>query len=177
MNQASVALDPPFSEHAVMKHVSAEITIREASVSDSAEVAEVFNAAFTPLRSIYRPTDEAAACQTERIAEGTRIVAEFSRRIVGTVQFVNHKKNVHLIGLAVHPEFQRKGVARYLIEWIVARTPSLGQKVALNTIRETGNVPVFERLGFQVVDEEIASWCISDDYLEVHDVKMERITA
>ena len=161
-----------------MQQDPTDITSREASATDTADVDNVFNEAFKPLRSIYRPTGDAIAHQAERAKEGTRLVAEVKGRIVGTVQFVVHKRHVHVIGLAVRPDFQRMGVARRMIEWIVDQTPSLGHNVvALDTIKETGNVPLFERIGFRVVHEQVATWCVSDDYAEVHDVKMERDVA
>lgn len=158
-----------------MPQARTHITIREAEVDAAADVREVSDAGFARLRSVYRPTREAVARQAERAKEGTRLVAEIEGRIVGTVQVARHKDHVHLIGLAVHPGFQRMGVARRMIEWVVARAPALGYNiVALDTIKETGNVALFERMGFRVVDEEVANWCVSDDYGELHDVRMER---
>lgn len=161
-----------------MRQFDTRILIREAIPDDAIDVSEVFAAAFAPLRSIYRPTSEAEARQAERANEGTRLVAEINQQIVGTVQFASHTKHVHVIGLAVHPDFHRRGVARRMIEWIVTRTPSFGHNiVALETIKETGNVPMFEELGFKVVREAVATWCISDNYTKVHDVTMERNVA
>jgi GNAT superfamily N-acetyltransferase len=138
--------------------------IRVARPDDTAVALEVFNAAFAPLRSIYRPIGEVAARQGERAKEGTRLVAEIERCIVGTVQFAVHEKHVHIIGLAVHPDFQGIGVARCLIKWVVARTPGLGHNiVAVDTIKETGNVAFFEKIGFHVVHENVATWCESDE--------------
>jgi len=158
-----------------MTQASTHITIREAEVDDAVDVREVSEAAFATLRSVYRPTGEAVARQAERAKEGTRLVAEIEERVVGTVQIAGHEDHVHMMGLAVHPDFQRMGVARRMIEWVVARAPTLGHNVvALDTIRETGNVPLFESMGFRVVDEEVANWCVSDEYGELHDVRMER---
>ena len=151
------------------------LRIRKAKPDDAAHVANVFNAAFKPLRSIYCPTGDAIKHQAERAEEGTRLVAEIEGRIVGTVQFDDHKKHIHVIGLAVHPDFQRIGVARGMIEWVLLCAPTLGHSVvALDTIKETGNVLFFEKMGFQVVHEEIATWCTSDDHTRVHNITMEQ---
>ncbi|WP_417382799.1 GNAT family N-acetyltransferase [Gimesia sp.] len=152
-----------------------DILIREAKPADDAEVTTVFETAFEPLRSIYRPTGAALARQAERAQAGTRLLAEIDGKIVATVQYDLHADHIHVIGLAVHPDFQRKGIAGQLLDWICIRTKNLGQPaVVLDTIRETGNVPLFEKLGFRVVHEEKATWCISDTYQEVHDVKLQR---
>lgn len=153
-----------------------DILIREATPADAAEVTTVFETAFAPLRSIYRPTDAALACQAERAQTDTRLVAEFDGKIVATVQYDLHAEHVHVIGLAVHPDFQHKGIARRLLDWIYMRAKELElPAVVLDTIRETDNVPLFEKLGFRVVHEETAIWCVSEAYREVHDVKLERI--
>lgn len=134
----------------VMQHKPTNITIREATADDAVAVTEVSSAAFAPLRSIYRPTSEAIARQAERTKRGeagTRLVAEIAGRVVGTVQFANNHQHIHVIGLAVSPDFQRLGVARRMLEWIVALATSLGRnRVVLETIKETGNVPLFENL-------------------------------
>jgi predicted N-acetyltransferase YhbS len=158
-----------------MRQLSPPITIRSATTADADDVAAVFEAAFAPLRSIYRPTGEAAARQGERGKAGVRLVAELDGRVVGTVQFDSHEKHVHVIGLAVHPAFQRKGVARRLLDWIVDYAPTLGHHVVvLDTIKETGNVPLFEKLGFRVFDERVTIEFESEIHSELHEVKMER---
>jgi len=98
-----------------MQPTPPHITIRKATGDDVEHVAAIFAAAFAPLRSIYRPTDEVVARQTEHAKEGTRLVAEVEEQVVATVQFDRHKEHVHVIGLAVHPDFQRMGIARRMI--------------------------------------------------------------
>ncbi len=158
-----------------MQQAPPHITIRKATADDADDVAAVFNAAFAPLRSIYRPTGEVIARQADCAKERTRLVAEFGGQIVATVQFDNHKEHVHVIGLAVHPHFQRMGIARRMIDWIVAHVPTLGHNlVALDTIKETGNVSLFEKLGFCVFEEGITTCFESEEYPKLHEVKMER---
>lgn len=90
--------------------------VRVAEPGDVEIAAAVSREAFERLRLVYRPTGAAAVLQADRANEGTRLVAEIDNRIVGTVQFDVHRLHVHLIGLAVQPEFQRRGVARNMIE-------------------------------------------------------------
>lgn len=158
-----------------MQQAAPHITIRKATADDADDVATVFDVAFAPLRAIYRPTSEIAARQAERAKEGARLVAEVEGQVVATVQYDSHKDHVHVIGLAVHPDFQRMGIARRMIDWIVEQAPTLGHTlVVLNTIKETGNVPVFEKLGFRVFYEAVATSFVSEEYPELHEVKMER---
>lgn len=161
-----------------MQRAPPPITIRNATADDADDVVAVFEAAFAPLRSIYRPTGQVAARQADRPTEGTRLVAEFNGQIVATVQFDSHKKHVHVIGLAVHPDFQRMRIARRLIDWIVDHASTLGHNlVVLATIKETGNVPLFEKLGFRVFQEDVTTCFVSEEYPELHEVKMERNVA
>jgi len=158
-----------------MKHPATGISIREANIADVAKVADVFEAAFAPLRSIYRPTAEALASQDDHLHKETRLIAEIEGQIVATVQYDQHEKYLHVIGLAVHPDFQRRGIAGCLLQWIWDHALTIGQHaIILDTIRETGNVPLFEKLGFRVVHEKIATWCTSENHRQLHDVKMER---
>ncbi len=151
------------------------IAIRTTTSDDEACVARVLEAAFAPLRSVYRPTEEAIARQAEYAREGTRLVAEIDGLVVGTLRFTVHEHHVHLMGLAVHPNYQRRGIARRMIEWVADHAPNLERTtLALSTIKETGTVPLYERLGFRAVREEAAQWCESDVYADLHDVTMER---
>ena len=72
-----------------------------------------------------------------------------------------------MVGLFVHEHHRRRGVARALLD-------ALGPRLSLFTIRETGNVPIFERLGFAVVREELATEYVSDAHAQLHEVYMER---
>jgi len=66
-------------------------------------------------------------------------------------------------------------VLRALVEYLgnLARTEGL-RALSLYTVKQTGNVPVFERLGFHSVREEPAKWAVSDCNGELTDVFMEK---
>ena len=148
--------------------------IRQADTSDSAQVAHVLDAAFAPLRTVYVPTREAAQRQ-EQLPAAMRVVAEVAGRIVATVEADQGRHNLHLVGFAVHPSFQRQGIGRALVDWIAAHLTA--PAIELATIRETGNVPVFERMGFEVVGEKVADWCHSAQFERLHEVTMSKSLA
>ncbi|MFI4852955.1 MAG: GNAT family N-acetyltransferase [Gimesia chilikensis] len=154
----------------------ADIYVRDARNDDAERVAVICEAAFAPLRSIYRPKGETIARQAERAQTGTRLVAEFEGALAATVQYDQHADHVHVIGLAVHPDYQRRGIAGFLLEEICQQAILLKQPVVvLDTIKETGNVPLFEKLGFRVTHEAVATWCVSETWPVLHEVKMERV--
>ncbi|EMI22305.1 GCN5-related N-acetyltransferase domain protein [Rhodopirellula maiorica SM1] len=151
------------------------ITIRMSTAEDAKAVATVFRVAFAPLRAIYRPSEHTAARQPLGQQEGTRLVAELDQQVVATVQFDSHEDYLHVIGLAVHPQHQQKGIARRLLDWIDSQALSAGRTaIVLRTIEQTGNVPVFERLGFRSIDEGVSDRFESGIYPELYEVKMRR---
>lgn len=76
---------------------------------------------------------------------------------MGVVECIVLEGEVYIQGLAVHPNHRRRGVAKELLRHVAAAAQREGKRVLrLSTIKETGNVPIFERLGFAVVRENIA---------------------
>lgn len=158
-----------------MPRERSNFTIRDANDRDAADVAEVVHAAFQPLRSIYQPTRQTIERQAIHRNQGNRLIGEADGRMAGTVQYDVHPDRLHAMGLAVHPDYQRMGLARLLLQSIEERARLTGRPhVVLNTIQETGNVPIFEKLGFQVVSRVVATWCVSTLHSAVHDVTLQR---
>ena len=150
------------------------VHVRLATPGDIEAARAVHRAAFAPLRPIYRPTGEAAARQEERFQKGRRLVAELGGEIVGTVQFIEREDDIHVLGLAVHPDYRGRGVATALAKWITAHAPELGyRRITLDAVREADTVEWFQRLGFTVAEETVADWAESDIYEEVHNIAME----
>ena len=95
--------------------------------------------------------------------------------MVGTLEYMREGDRIHLIGVAVHPDLHRKGVARQLISFMDGLAKQVGAKrLSLYTIRETGNVSVFEKLGFAVLREEVTLQFESDRFDVLNEVYMER---
>ena len=149
--------------------------VREAKAEDLLEAKTVHARAFAPLAGIYRFTGDTLARQEERFHDGVRLVALQEGRIVGTMQYRCDARHVHLLALAVLPDFQRLGAGRTLVEHAAHLSPALGHHtLALDTIAETGNVPRFERMGFRVVQTRVAQDCVSERFGTLHLVTMER---
>lgn len=150
------------------------ITIRECSHSELPEALVVLKMAFDTVRSIYHPTGKIAEGQAERAREGTRLIALINQQIAGTVQLANHQNHAHLIGLAVHPAFRQQGIARQLIQHSLQYARKWDHDtIVLETIKETGNIPIFEKLGFQACHERITENFVSMQFERLHEVRME----
>jgi GNAT superfamily N-acetyltransferase len=126
------------------------IVVRPADRGDEPGIAAVSESGVAALRRIYRPTAEALA-RYRRMPALPRLVALVDNVIVGTVEYSLGDELLHLMGLYVAASHRRIGVARALIDEL-ARIAG-NRPVTLDTIRETGNVPIFERLGFAVLHE------------------------
>ncbi len=152
-----------------------EITVALASPEDFAPAKAIAKAAFSELRSIYSPTQTAITNQPKSTAY---VVAKIGQTVVGTLQYFDEGDQIYVFDVAVDPKYRRQGIARTLIDFVSDIACNLGHEiVATRTIKETGNVEILERLGFGVVKEETAKWCVSDRYPTLHDVYLERQVA
>ncbi len=134
------------------------LMVRVATVDDEAAAKLLARRTFGELRRVYKPKDSAAAASSP----GIRLVAEIDRRIVGTVRYEIEAQKLRIRGLAVKACHRRTGVGRALVEHCSGVAKSAGlRSLSLYTIKETGNVGFFERLGFRIVREEPASWAVS----------------
>jgi len=130
------------------------ITVRTSTPDDAKGIAEVEASATGTLRQTYRPNRKALSHKSSIAGKLVRLVAESDRRIVGTTQYYREGNALRIIGLGVHRDFRRHGVARALVSSVADRARSDRLCcVAARTVKETGNVPILEALGFEVVSE------------------------
>lgn len=95
--------------------------------------------------------------------------------IVGAVTIYRDAAALVVSQLAVDPKYRRQGVARQLLRSANDAGEKSGAiELRLNTIQETGNVDIFERLGFTVCATATATWCSSDRFPTLTDVTMTR---
>jgi len=131
------------------------VCVRLATPQDAPAAQRVSEEAFASLRTIYRPSAVAQANRAAISKDLRQLVAEKQGRIVGTVRFGIFDNCLRVIGLAVAPQNRRRGVARALIEELARIASQRGcQSLSLYTVTQTGNVPIFQRLGFKVVSEQ-----------------------
>lgn len=141
------------------------------------EVAEgVSKEAFLGLRQVYRPTPAAVRRQQNLAPDLKRLVAVDGTDLIGTVQYRVTNDGLHLLGLAVSPSRRRAGIARALMERLRSiAIDHLCRRLSLYTIEQTGNVKVFEHLGFKVVERAPAEGVISALGEPLTEAFMERV--
>ena len=91
-----------------------------------------------------------ASCEADLL-----FVAEIGGRIAGFAFCEPADGRLHLTGLAVHPDFGRRGIGAALVECVIAgaRERGLGG-VTLTTFEDLPwNAPFYRRLGFRRIDE------------------------
>jgi N-acetylglutamate synthase-like GNAT family acetyltransferase len=152
--------------------------VRAANAEDMVLAAAVSERAFRQVRTVYQPTDAAVARKFDQAGTWKRLIAERNRQIVATVEYRMATDRLSIRDLAVDPDFQHQGIARQIVDALagIARADGL-RALSIFTIRETGNVRVFEHLGFTVVSQEVATWCVSDAFATLHETYMERHSA
>jgi len=149
------------------------IRVREPVPVDEAAIATVVASGIATLRQTYRPTPVAVARKADLVLH--RLVADDDEAIVGTVEYACNGERLHLMGLYTLDTHRRHGVARRMIDALVVIANARGARtLSLYTIRETGNVPIFERLGFTVVREAPARDCASDRHAHLTETYLER---
>jgi ribosomal protein S18 acetylase RimI-like enzyme len=151
------------------------ITIRPDRPEDQPDIQAVEAAATATLRQTYRPNQRALANKARLGRQLRRIVAIVEGHVIGTVQYYMENRSVRVIGLGVHPDFRRRGVARALLGFL----EEIGKKegathLHLYTVKQTGNVEVFEHLGFTVIAEREDEYSESNRYQKLIDVEMEK---
>lgn len=135
-----------------------EVNVREGLPVDADAGWAVAQRAERALRAVYRLTAEVVRASEARAGSRRQLVAEYDREIVGIVSYENRGDGLHLQALAVEPSWQRRGIARALVMHLVKLARSVGAaRLSLYTVIETGNIPIFERLGFHVVSTQPAS--------------------
>jgi len=152
------------------------ILVRPSEPEDDTAVRTVDALATAALRETYRP-NKAALDNKARIAGHlNRLVATIGGQIVGTVRWYVEDLSVTVVGLGVHPDSRRKGVARELLSSLEKIGRQHGAtRLHLHTVKQTGNVTVFARLGFRIVAEREDQFSESDKYPTLTDVEMERV--
>jgi predicted N-acetyltransferase YhbS len=154
------------------------IVVRMANTEDADAVRRVGEEAFAEVRSIYRPNPAAVANLAALTPALERLVAEDMGQVIGTVRFGVFGDLLRVIGLAVLPQWRRRGAARNLLETlaIIARQRNC-RALALYTVTKTGNVPIFERLGFSLISERPDEYSVSVTGEPLLEAYMERSVA
>ena len=135
--------------------------------STDASLVELSNTVFAELRNIYRPTALAQQNKMTSADDWSYFGYYSQQRLIAVVCVKLNGDTLHLSALAVASTSRRKGVARHLISEVQQMFPHANQ-VSVWCVEQTGNVNVFESLGFKVVER------IVSDYFELTNTSDEK---
>ena len=151
------------------------IVTRMATPNDERQVQAIMDAAFSTVRDVYRPNPDALPTSENVQLDSETIVALLDGHIIGAVTIYQDANVLRVSQLAVDPKYRRQGVARQLLRSAYESGKKTGVKeLRLSTIQETGNVAIFERLGFTVCASAPATWCRSDRFPTLTEITLTR---
>ena len=137
-----------------IRRKSSRLIIRDFRIEDYDCVVELWTSAGLPYRPKGRDGRERIA---DELKKGTAIflVAELDGKIVGCVLGTQDGRKGWLNRLAVRPEFQRRGIARMLVEEVEKRLSGMGIGISAALVENWNekSMDVFERLGYTRHDD------------------------
>lgn len=149
------------------------IQVRPARSADRVALNALRDEVTSVLRRIYLPV-KGGAPHRRIMPRFDVLVAWVSGELAGTLEYTLAHETLYLQGLGVSDRFRGQGVARALVNHVadIARRYPLSH-MELCTIRETGNVPVFEKMGFAVCDERPSTQFVGATGQSVSEVIMQ----
>lgn len=131
------------------------IAIRAFSANDAESVELIVTSCTRELRTIYAPKPRTEGVPPNHSSSGSRVVAvDHTDTLVGVAEWLAHPEALYVQGIAVAPMQRRRGVAASLLDHLAALAATMGlPALQVATIKETGNVEIFHRLGFAVIEE------------------------
>lgn len=153
---------------------SLTIEIREVLPEDQDAFRQVHARAFQPLRAIYKPGPKARS--GEQNGKTTRLVAIRNGQIQATACYEITDDFLEIFGFATDPEHQSQGLARAILQAMEGIAQNAGKKqIRASVVTETGNVAIYQRLGFSELATKESQTFISDQFAVIHETVMEKM--
>lgn len=126
------------------------------------------------LRRVYRPK-KCNKSEDQKREVFDKLVAVSGREVYGVISYKVLEDAILIQNLAVAPQYHKMGVATNLLRGVqeIAVARSIG-RLTLKTIMQTGNPGIFEKMGFEVVQTEIAENFEGSTGSVVHVVSMNK---
>lgn len=148
------------------------IQIREPTETEVPCINKLYGVVTDELRQVYRPRSGAP----NSITTSTIQLGAFDGKLLlGAVQYHALSDALLIQGLAIDPQQRRQGLARTLVSSLEQQAKILGKTfLELETVEETGNIPVFMALGFRRSERYPATRVEGVNGGLVHIVRMQR---
>ncbi len=120
--------------------------------SKNNDLVELRKACFSELRKIYHPNKLAKVRKVTSSSNGLSFGYFISEKLLACVDVHLLNGELCLSTLAVSKDFRGQGIARKLIYAVIDKYETVNT-VSVWCVKQTGNVAIFESLGFKVVQE------------------------
>lgn len=142
------------SQRPIQARDAVGVTIRKATPADIDVLVPMVNAAYRITEGhVFPTTDRIERTDAMKQIEDI-IVAEIGGSIVGCVDLDLSGDSAHFGMLATGVSMQRRGIASALIAYAENAARAAGCSVmCIETIKEAGHVPFYERFGYRVTGE------------------------
>jgi len=149
------------------------LVVRAFRPADAESVEFIMASSTRELRAVYSPKPRAEMASVDHSSSSTRVVAlDRTDTVVGVAECIARPLALYVQGVAVASTHRRRGVAGALLGHLATLAVDMGLPVVqVATIKETGNVEVFKRLGFEVIEERI-----SERFLGLHGQHVTEVT-
>ena len=140
-----------------LTHLCRELVVRKAKLREADKIHEVLKQAFARLEGRGYSTEaiETATVDVEEINKRMRLgghvlLAELGNEIIGTITGFEEHKSMRICSLAVHPDYQNRGVARQLMEHIetIARKKGCNKLFLCTAWSMKEAIRLYEKLGY-----------------------------
>ena len=155
------------------------ISVRTFVATDAESVQDIMSSCTGELRAVYAPKPQAVIASVNHESPGSRVVAvDRTGLLVGVAEYFARPLALYVQGVAVAPMHRRRGAAGALLAHIATLAIDLSlPALQVATIKETGNVEVFKRLGFSVIEEQTSERFLGQQGQPVTEVTLERYVA
>lgn len=150
-----------------------KIHVRYATEQDLKHLQPINSSAKETLRKFYHRIDSVPQmddCPT------ALIVAEIDCQLVGRCEYRINNKELYFLSIGVLDTHRGLGVLKKIFEFLesIAKQEHCN-KISCETIEETGNRKIFEKLGMDLVSRQKSKKYIAPDEAPVHEVLMTKI--
>jgi N-acetylglutamate synthase-like GNAT family acetyltransferase len=140
-----------------------------------AQVELIRTFATSKLRAIYTPIPSENNSAAPSEFPFTSIVAlNDANVVVGTADYMINTPSVFIQGIAVATTYRCRGVARTMLNHIeMLAAKSRLSSLQIKTIQETGNVGIFQRMGFHVIGAQKSERFIGTNGQVVNEITLQ----
>jgi ribosomal protein S18 acetylase RimI-like enzyme len=147
------------------------VDISRARLDDLQEILAIQRLAYRQEAKLYDdyqipPLTETLEDLKDKFASHTFLKATADGKIIGTVRVLQEGNTCHVGRLAVHPDFQNRGVAAKLLMEVERTFPACGRFELFTGDRSVRSIRLYEKLGYKRFKTERPANNVNLVYLE-----------